>query len=86
MRIRPSVRRMHKEDWRPWQREEYLGVHTGFIPADGAQLSYQYRPIQQPAIALRPPQPMARAPQADYWLQQADDRSIWELFKEWLKK
>ncbi len=41
MNIRPSYKRLHYEDWRDWQKEAYMGIHTGFVPADPADV-YQY--------------------------------------------
>lgn len=82
MRIRPSTKRMRVSEWKEWQREEYLGVHTGFVPADGCYLCYQYRPQTE----MPRQQTAVSAPQADYWLQAEDNRSVWQMFKDWLKK
>lgn len=82
MRIRPSTKRMRVSEWKDWQREEYVGVHTEYVPAEGGYFFYQYRP--QPEMPKQ--QIEVIAPQADYWLRAEDNRSVWQMVKDWLKK
>jgi len=44
-KIRPSFKRLHFDEWKDWQKEAYLGIHTGFNlePVTDAR-GYQYIP------------------------------------------
>lgn len=49
MRVRRSTKRLHYEDWRPWQKELYEGVHASieWVPAYNAR-GYKFRPAPPP--------------------------------------
>lgn len=86
-RIRPSVKRMHIERWKDWQKEAYMGVHTkfDFTPIPDAK-GYQYRPIQVHA-SIRPYSAFDKpAPQVECWIpkQESPKESTFSRFLNWL--
>lgn len=90
-RIRPSVKRMHVDQWKDWQKEAYLGVHTSFdmTPVLDAK-GYQYMPPDPiPVYAtIRPYSPFDKpAPQVECWIPKENtSRTLWQLFRDWLNK
>ncbi len=87
-RIRPSVKRMHVDQWKDWQKEAYLGVHTSFdmTPVLDAH-GYQYKPIPvygtvKPYSAFDKP-----APQVEMWIpKERQKRTIGQRIHDWLNK
>ena len=90
-RIRPSVKRMHYETWKDWQKEAYLGVHTSFStePVMDAR-GYQYRPIPVPVYAtIKPYSAFDKpVPQVEFWIDKAKEpkRTLGQRLREWLNK
>ncbi len=83
MRIRKSTKRLKTDTWRPWQLEEYVGVHETceWVPADDAR-GYQFRPV---FVVPSPPVDQSRyvTPQLAKYMPIQERGTIWERFKKW---
>lgn len=88
-KIRQSFKRLHFDEWKDWQKEAYLGVHTSFdlTPVTDA-VGYQYRPIPVYAT-IKPYSPFDKpAPQVEQWIpkDKPTKRNILCRIRDWLNK
>ena len=88
-KIRRSFKQLHYEDWKDWQKEAYLGIHTSFdmtpvLDAHGYQLR---QPIPvcgtvKPYTAFDKP-----APQVECWIpKEAQKKTLGQRIHDWLNK
>ena len=88
-KIRPSFKRLHYEDWKDWQKEAYIGIHTkwDFSPVTNAR-GYQYQPV--PVYATIAPYSAfdKPAPQVEMWISKGTEpkRTLMRRFREWLNR
>lgn len=86
MRVRKTTKRLHTEDWRPWQHEEYIGCHEfrDWTPADDADpRGYKFRPcffIPSPPVI----QENYVTPQTGIYMSQKKEVTVWQRLKKWL--
>ena len=88
-KIRPSFKHLRVAEWRLWQKEAYIGIHTGFClePALNAN-GYQHYPVPvyatiKPYSAFDKP-----APQVERWIQknESNNQNILCRIREWLNR
>ncbi len=84
MKVRKTTKRMHTENWRPWQLEEYIGVHESreWTPAYDAR-GYQFHPV---FVVQSPPVDQSRYPTPQLitrGLKQPKEVTVWEKIKRW---
>ena len=88
-KIRPSFKRLHYDEWKDWQKEAYLGIHTSFDPTPVLDaVGYQYRPVPVYAT-IRPYSAFDKpAPQVEQWIpkQEPAKRTLAQRIRDWLNK
>ena len=88
-----SFKRLHYEDWRDWQKDAYIGIHTRFdyVPAADAR-GYQYMvptPVQVPVMAaIKPCNSFDKpAPQVEFWFPKEEKkRTLGQRLRNWINK
>ena len=87
-KIRPSFKRLHYEDWKDWQKEAYIGIHTSFDMTPVLDThGYQYQPI--PVYATITPYSAfdKPAPQVEMWIpKEQKKRTIGQRIHDWLNR
>lgn len=88
-KIRRSFKQLHYEDWKDWQKEAYLGIHTkwDFSPALDAH-GYQWRQPIPVCGTVKPYTPFDKpAPQVEYWFpKEAQKKTLGQRIHDWLNK
>lgn len=89
-KIRPSFKRLHFDEWKDWQKEAYLGIHTGFNlePVTDAR-GYKYIPEPIPVYATIEPYSAfdKPAPQVEYWItKEKAKQTLGQRLREWLNR
>lgn len=84
-KIRLSFKHLRVAEWRPWQKEVYIGIHTGFNPEPVMNASWY--PVTVYAT-IKPCSAFDKhAPQVERWIPKKTGKlTIWKRALEWLNK